>query len=97
MRHCLPYSDEITAYPVPDTALRYPIEFELYIGNFDPQDHIDSYCNAMVVMGYRDAVLCRVFLLMLKKEALRWFKALPLANHHRTGRFGLPVKGPRTP
>lgn len=64
-------------YPIYDTALCRPIEVELYVGGSDPQDHFDSYCNAMVVTGCHDAVLCKVFPLTLKKEASRWFKALP--------------------
>lgn len=60
-------------YPVSKIAPRRPIEVELYASRID----IDSYCNAMEVTGYHDAVLCRVFLLTLKKEALKWFKELP--------------------
>lgn len=60
-----------------ENLLKCPAKVEPYIGESDPEDHLDAFCNAMIITGCSNAVLCQNFPLTLKKEALRWFKALP--------------------
>lgn len=51
--------------------------FEKYDGSTDPDEHLHSFVNIMAFYSSSDLVCCRAFSLLLKGEALVWYKNLP--------------------
>lgn len=51
--------------------------FEKYDGSTDPDEHLHSFVNIMAFYSSSDPVWCRAFSLLLKGEALAWYKNLP--------------------
>ncbi|XP_052732417.1 uncharacterized protein LOC128196215 [Vigna angularis] len=54
-----------------------PPTIEKYDGSIDPNDYMRAFINVMAFYNNSDPVLCRVFSLSLRGEALTWYNTLP--------------------
>ncbi|KAK3031612.1 hypothetical protein RJ639_035618 [Escallonia herrerae] len=49
---------------------------DLYDGSGDPREHVYQFQTNMMLLQVSDAVMCRAFLITLRKAAHEWFKSL---------------------
>lgn len=53
------------------------LTIEKYDGTTDPNEYLDVYTTQVSLYTMDDAIFCRVFLTLLKGQALHWFTHLP--------------------
>lgn len=53
-----------------------PPSIPLYDGRNDLDDHLEVYTGYMVLHGYPEEIMCRVFTNYLSDSARRWFRSL---------------------
>ncbi|XP_010241782.1 PREDICTED: uncharacterized protein LOC104586303 [Nelumbo nucifera] len=51
---------------------------EMYDGNLDPDDHLESFRVFKILYWYSDTLTCQTFQATFKGAARRWFSSLPL-------------------
>ncbi|WKA02828.1 hypothetical protein VitviT2T_020981 [Vitis vinifera] len=71
----MPFCSHIIQYDPPRGFL-VP-KFSTYDGSNDPFNHIMHYRQLMTLDIGNDALLCKVFLASLQRQALSWFHRLP--------------------
>jgi hypothetical protein len=69
-----PFSDAIMTTEFPHSVKP---RIELFDGDRDPQEHLDTYKSAMISFRANKAVMCRCFPSTLKKDSNKWFLHLP--------------------
>ncbi|GAU17354.1 hypothetical protein TSUD_232300 [Trifolium subterraneum] len=52
-------------------------KIELYDGTTDPEEHLEKFRAHMLLQGFKDGIMCRVFACTLTGPAIRWFFSLP--------------------
>ena len=58
------------------SKFKLPLQLEVYEGQMDPMDHLDSYENLMMLQRVLGEVMCRDFSTTLREPARSWFKKL---------------------
>ena len=71
----LPFTEPVKAYAMPD-KFKMP-RVEKYDGSGDPQSHLETFIEHIVLHGTPDAIVCRAFPLTLTGVAKDWFTGLP--------------------
>jgi hypothetical protein len=71
----LPFIERVKAYPMPD-KFKMP-RIEKYDGGGDPQAHLETFREHIILYGTPDEIACRAFPLTLKGVANDWFTGLP--------------------
>ncbi|KAL2490970.1 Retrotransposon gag protein [Abeliophyllum distichum] len=69
------FSLEIMAVPL-SQDFQWP-KMEKYDGSSDPVDHLRSFVDLMRLQATPDAIICRTFPPMLRREARDWVATLP--------------------
>jgi len=74
-----PFTPNIMAIEIP-RRFRNPLSstLELYTGEKDPSEHLESFYNEMLYLGASTEIMCRAFQRTLKEDALTWFLRLLL-------------------
>ncbi|KAL2517090.1 Uncharacterized protein Adt_13337 [Abeliophyllum distichum] len=70
-----PFSLEVMAVPLPRDFKQS--KMEKYDGSSDPVDHLRSFVDLMRLQATPDAIMCRAFPPMLRREARDWVATLP--------------------
>ncbi|XP_010243816.1 PREDICTED: uncharacterized protein LOC104587791 [Nelumbo nucifera] len=69
------FSLDIIVEPLPPN-FKAPT-LEMYDGNTDPDNHLESFRALMILYGYSDTLACQTFQATFKGVARRWFSSLP--------------------
>lgn len=69
-----PFTVAVIGEPIPENKMLHAIE--KYDGSTDPDEHLQSFVDTMVLYSLNGLVWCKVFSLSLKGEALGWFHSL---------------------
>lgn len=54
----------------------YLPNLKTYVGQSDPESHVNAYYGNMVMMGMSDAIICKEFFSTLGERAVDWFRTL---------------------
>ena len=73
-----PFTAEILKEVLP-LNVRQP-NLESYEGLIDPDDHLACFLNTLQLHNFSDAILCKLFLSILKGVARTWFSQLPCGS-----------------
>lgn len=71
----LPFTARIMSEPLPPNFKAPSVQ--RFDGTGDPQEHVLTYQDAMMLMGSSEAAMCRAFFSTLAGGAQRWFTNLP--------------------
>ncbi|KAJ0961100.1 hypothetical protein J5N97_000915 [Dioscorea zingiberensis] len=75
-----PFIKAIWEAPFPDHFR--PPNVSSYDGTSDPQEHLESYRDEMMVNRTTEAVMCRAFPRTLSGDAHDWFRGIPPGTIH---------------
>ena len=74
------FSDDIERAEMPSKFTWPP--FNCYNGKTDPIEHVSHYIQMMSLHTHNNALMCKVFPLILGPTALRWFNGLRKGSIH---------------
>ncbi|VFQ77719.1 unnamed protein product [Cuscuta campestris] len=82
-----PLAPEIFAEPYPQ-GFKMPF-VKRYDGESDPQEHINSYVQVMIVVDASDALMCRCFLQTVDSKVADWVNHIPAGSVRTWDELGL--------